>query len=129
MSTSHGSCQGSLAIESAATKDPLGSIHEQCFKACGSHELAFQPLGEWNISATLSMHDALVTTEPQEPIGGMLVEDAGSSKDLRNLCPSATEVGVDERFQESSWTPAPCSDLCLRQAMATFTQPTPPYNS
>ncbi|XP_022736358.1 protein NLP6-like isoform X2 [Durio zibethinus] len=119
--TSHGSCQGSPAIESAATKYPRGSIHEQC----GFPELTFQPLGELNISATSSMPEALVTTEPEEPFGGMLVEDAGSSKDLRNLCPSTAEVGVDERFPESSWTPAPCSGLALKQAMATFTQTTP----
>ncbi|XWS50119.1 hypothetical protein CRYUN_Cryun12cG0061300 [Craigia yunnanensis] len=123
--TSHGSCQGSPAIESAATKDPIGSIHEQCFKARVSPELAFQPLGGLNISATFSMPEALVTTETQEPFGGMLLEDAGSSKDLRNLCPSAAEVGVDERFPESSWTPPPCSNLALKQAMATFVQPTP----
>ncbi|XVF12931.1 hypothetical protein REPUB_Repub08aG0162400 [Reevesia pubescens] len=122
--TSHG-CQGSPAIESAATKDPLGSVHEQCFKARGSPELPFQPLGQLNISATFSMPEALVTTERQEPFGGMLVEDAGSSKDLRNLCPSAAEVGVDERLPESSWTPPPYSDLALKQVMATFTQPTP----
>ncbi|KAK6274559.1 hypothetical protein POUND7_004268 [Theobroma cacao] len=123
--TSHGSCQGSPAIESAATKDPLSSIQEQCFKARGSPELAFQPIGELNIPATFSMPEALVATEPQEPFGGMLVEDAGSSKDLRNLCPSAADVGIDERFPESSWTPPPCTDLALMQAMATFTQTTP----
>ncbi|XWS61580.1 hypothetical protein CRYUN_Cryun07bG0137700 [Craigia yunnanensis] len=55
----------------------------------------------------------------------MLVEDAGSSNDLRNLCPSAAEVGVDERFPEFSWTPPPCSDLALKQAMTTFTQTNP----
>ncbi|XVF53119.1 hypothetical protein PTKIN_Ptkin05aG0074400 [Pterospermum kingtungense] len=123
--TSHDSCQGSAAIESAATKDILGSIHEQCFKTCGSPELALQPLGKPNISATFSMPDALVTTQPRQLFRGMLLEGAGSSKDLRNLCPSAAEVGVDERFPESSWTPPPISDLALKQAMATFTQPTP----
>ncbi|XVE58107.1 hypothetical protein DITRI_Ditri04bG0143500 [Diplodiscus trichospermus] len=123
--TSQGSCQGSPAIESAATKDPLGSIHEQCFKAHGSPELPFQALGELNISATFSMPEALVTTQPQEPFGGMLVEDAGSSKDLRNLCPSAAEASIDERFPESSWTPPLCSNLALKQSMATFTQTTP----
>ncbi|OMP02901.1 Phox/Bem1p [Corchorus olitorius] len=118
--TSHGSCQGSPAIESAATKDPLGTIHEQCFKQRSSPELA---LGQLNISATFSMPEALVAVEPQEPFGGMLVEDAGSSKDLRNLCPAA-DLGADERFPESSWTPPPC-DLALKQAMGTFTQITP----
>ncbi|XVE64652.1 hypothetical protein DITRI_Ditri07aG0117800 [Diplodiscus trichospermus] len=121
--TSHGSCQGTPAIESAASKDPLGSIHEQCFKARGSPEFAFQPLGELNMPATFSMPEALVATEPQPPFGGMLAEGAGSSKDLRNLCPSAAEVGVDERFPESSWTRPPCCDLALKQAMVTFTQP------
>ncbi|OMO79809.1 Phox/Bem1p [Corchorus capsularis] len=118
--TSHGSCQGSPAIESAATKDPLGTIHEQCFKQRSSPEL---PLGQLNISATFSMPEALVAVEPQEPFGGMLVEDAGSSKDLRNLCPAA-DLGADERFPESSWTPPPC-DLALKQTMGTFTQITP----
>ncbi|KAK9010431.1 hypothetical protein V6N11_036940 [Hibiscus sabdariffa] len=118
--TSHGSCQGSPGIESASTKAP-----QQCFKAHGSPEVAFQhPLRDQYIAATFSMPKALVTAEPEEPFGGMLVEDAGSSKDLRNLCPSAADIGVNERFPESSWTPPPCSDLGLKQAMATFTQPT-----
>ncbi|KAL4296880.1 hypothetical protein GQ457_12G012050 [Hibiscus cannabinus] len=118
--TSHGSCQGSPGIESASTKAP-----QQCFKAHGSPEVAFQhPLRDQYIAATFSMPKALVTAEPEEPFGGMLVEDAGSSKDLRNLCHSAAEIGVNERFPESSWTPPPCSDLGLKQAMATFTQPT-----
>ncbi|KAK8600520.1 hypothetical protein V6N13_059697 [Hibiscus sabdariffa] len=118
--TSHGSCQGSPGIESASTKAP-----QQCFKAHGSPEVAFQhPLRDQHIAATFSMPKALVTAEPEEPFGGMLVEDAGSSKDLRNLCPSAADIGANERFPESSWTPPPCSDLGLKQAMATFTQPT-----
>ncbi|XP_039045243.1 protein NLP6-like [Hibiscus syriacus] len=121
--TSHGSCQGSPGIESAATKAP-----QQCFKAHGSPELAFQhPLRDQNISATFSMPTALVTAEPEEPFGGMLVEDAGSSKDLRNLCTSAADIGIDERFPESSWTPLPCSDPALKQAMATFTHSTTPH--
>ncbi|XVF51272.1 hypothetical protein PTKIN_Ptkin04bG0171600 [Pterospermum kingtungense] len=123
--TSHGFYQGSPAIESAATRDPLGSMHDQCFKAHGSPELALQTSGQLNISTRVSMLGALVRTEPLEPFGGMLVEDAGSSKDLKNLCPSAAEVGVDERFPDSSWTPPLCSDLALKQAMATSTQTAP----
>ncbi|XP_016736880.1 LOW QUALITY PROTEIN: protein NLP6-like [Gossypium hirsutum] len=122
---SYSSCQGSLGIETAATKASFGSIHDQCFKAHGSPELAFQQLlGEPNISAMFSMPKVLMATELEEPIGGMLVEAAGSSKDLSNLCPIAN-VGVNEQFPESSWTPPPCSDLALKQAMSTFTQPTP----
>ncbi|PPD86652.1 hypothetical protein GOBAR_DD16408 [Gossypium barbadense] len=122
---SYSSCQGSLGIENAATKASFGSIHDQCLKAHGSPELAFQQLlGEPNISAMFSMPKVLVAAELAEPIGGMLVEAAGSSKDLRNLCPIA-DIGVNEQFPESSWTPPPCSDLALKQAMSTFTQPTP----
>ncbi|TYG54833.1 hypothetical protein ES288_D09G222900v1 [Gossypium darwinii] len=58
------------------------------------------------------------SAECQEPFGGMLVEGAGSSKDLRNLCPSAAEAAIDE-------TPPPYSDLALKQATTTYTQSTP----
>ncbi|KAK8306075.1 hypothetical protein V6Z12_D03G104500 [Gossypium hirsutum] len=117
--TSHGSCQGSPATESAATKDPLGFSHDQC-----SPKLAFH-LEELNISTSFSMPEAPVTAEPREPFGGMLVEDAGSSKDLRNLCPIVAEIGADERLPESSWTPPQCSELGIKHTMHTFTQTTP----
>ncbi|TYH55173.1 hypothetical protein ES332_D09G219200v1 [Gossypium tomentosum] len=74
--------------------------------------------GGLNVSATFSMPEALLATECQEPFGGMLVEGAGSSKDLRNLCPSAAEAAVDE-------TPPPYSDLALKHATTTYTQSTP----
>ncbi|KAG8484260.1 hypothetical protein CXB51_023656 [Gossypium anomalum] len=116
MPTSRGLCLGNPEIESAGTKDPLNSI--QCFKAHSPPELAFQSLGGLNVSATFSMPEALLATECQEPFGGMLVEGAGSSKDLRNLCPSAAEAAVDE-------TPPPYSDLALKQATTTYTRSTP----
>ncbi|OAY84243.1 Protein NLP3 [Ananas comosus] len=34
--------------------------------------------------------------EPQSPLNGMLVEDSGSSKYLKNLCPCAVEIPHDE---------------------------------
>ncbi|XP_019151515.1 PREDICTED: protein NLP6-like isoform X2 [Ipomoea nil] len=46
--------------------------------------------------------------QPQEAFGGMLIEDAGSSHNLRNLC-SAGENPFDERMPECSWTHPPCS--------------------
>ncbi|KAH1089750.1 hypothetical protein J1N35_017007 [Gossypium stocksii] len=116
MPSSPGPCQGNPEIESAGTKDPLNSI--QCFKAHSPPELAFQSLGGLNVSATFSMPEALLATECQEPFGGMLVEGAGSSKDLRNLCPSAVEAAIDE-------TPSPYSDLALKQATTTYTRSTP----
>ncbi|KAK0586458.1 hypothetical protein LWI29_007283 [Acer saccharum] len=122
--TSHGSCQGSPANESAPVKDPLvSSIHEPCFEVGGSPELVFQPAGELNLTAAFSVPEALVTIEPQESFGGMLVEDAGSSKDLRNLCPAVADAIVDERFADFCWTNAPCADLLSpKQAVASLTQ-------
>lgn len=124
--TSHGSCQGSPANESIPAKDPLiTSIHEPCFKVGGSPELVFQPTGELNLSAAFSIPDALVNTESQEPFGGMLLEDAGSSKDLRNLCPAAADAIADERFPETSCTNPPCADLSPKQRLATLTRTMP----
>ncbi|GMH27376.1 hypothetical protein Nepgr_029219 [Nepenthes gracilis] len=37
-----------------------------------------------------SIPNTLISTHHEGPIGGMLVEDVGRSKDLRNWCPSAT---------------------------------------
>lgn len=45
--------------------------------------------------------NAPVTTEPQELFGGMLIEDAGSSKDLRSLCPLAADAIVEEQVPAS----------------------------
>ncbi|GKV39990.1 hypothetical protein SLEP1_g47674 [Rubroshorea leprosula] len=112
--TSHGSCRSSPAAESASTKDP-------------PPELTLQPIGEPDLSAALSIPDALLTIEPQpqEPFGAMLVEDAGSSKDLRSLCPPAVDVMVDDRFLESIWAQPPCSDEAPKKAMTAFTQTMP----
>ncbi|KAF8379995.1 hypothetical protein HHK36_027464 [Tetracentron sinense] len=106
--TSHGSCQGSPANENTPLNEPLiSSIHEQCVNIGGSSALAFQPTGELNLSAAYSIPADLITTELQAPLGGMLIEDAGSSKDLSNLCHSAAEGCPDERVPESSWTNPP----------------------
>ncbi|GMH28903.1 hypothetical protein Nepgr_030746 [Nepenthes gracilis] len=39
-----------------------------------------------------SISDTLISTHHEGPIGGMLVEDAGRPKDLRNWCPSAAPI-------------------------------------
>ena len=136
--TSHGSCQGSPQNETTSAKNHSNSpiydqcekaegglemafqprghsnspIYDQCEKAEGGLETAFQPRGQLNLSsAALSIPEALITTEPQNHFGGMLIEDAGSSKDLRNLCPSVADAMVEERVPESSWTNLPCSDV------------------
>ncbi|KAF2298017.1 hypothetical protein GH714_006982 [Hevea brasiliensis] len=118
-STSHGSCQGSPANDSAAAKDsPISPVHEQCDKVGIAPELEFQPKGELNLSAAYSIPDAIVATEAQAPFGEILIEDAGSSKDLRNLCPSVADTILEERVPESSWTNHLVPDFPTTQAMA-----------
>lgn len=117
--TSHDSCQGSPENESAPVKDPsVSPVHERCIKAGGSPGLALQQIKEQNLSTAYSIPDALVATEAHEPFGGMLIEDAGSSKDLRNLCPAVAEAIVDERVPESSWTDPPCFNMLPTQMFA-----------
>ncbi|XP_059645284.1 protein NLP6-like isoform X2 [Cornus florida] len=107
-----GSCQGSpcCGIDFSPQND-------QCIKLGSSLELACQPT-ELNLSAAFSIPDALVTTLPQESFGGMLIEDSGSSHDLRNLCPAADAL-LDERVPEYRWTNPPCSDVVPKESMAT----------
>lgn len=115
--TSHGSCQGSPENETSSAKNHSNSpIYDQCEKAVGGLESAFQPR-ELSLSAAFSIPEALITTEPQTHFGGMLIEDAGSSKDLRNLCPSVADAMLDERVPESSWTNPPCSDIPPKHTM------------
>lgn len=123
--TSHGSCQGSPANESLPVKDQSGSPHnDQCIKRGGSLEVMFKSTNAQNFSAAYSMPDALLVAELQEPFGGMLIEDTGSSKDLRNLCPSVADAVLEDRVPESSRTNPPCSDMASKQA-ATFLRTTP----
>ncbi|KAM6557741.1 hypothetical protein CsatB_004760 [Cannabis sativa] len=101
--TSHGSCQGSPANGNIMLKDPFSySIQEQCIKVEGSPEPTPQPTN----GLIFSVPEALVTAESQEPFGAMLVEDAGSSKDLRNLC-HATDAILDESVPEYCWMNPP----------------------
>ncbi|XP_059442832.1 protein NLP6-like [Corylus avellana] len=126
--TSHGSCQGSPPNESTPAKHPYisSTINEQCDKVGGSPDLAYQPPGALNISATYSIPDALLMTEPQETFGGMLVEDAGSSKDLRNLCPSVADAMLDEQVPaEFCWIDPPCPSIAPSQSMAALAHTKP----
>ncbi|XP_050227224.1 protein NLP7-like [Mercurialis annua] len=117
--TSHGSCQGSPANDSMPAKDASFSpAREQCSKAIGSPELTYQAKGETNMTSPYLIPDALVA---REPFREMLIRDAGSSKDLRNLCRAvAADVFVDERVPESSWTNHPSQDLPSPQVMAAL---------
>lgn len=110
--TSRVSRHDSPAAESASTKDPPGSsINPQFFNTGSSSHLAFHhhhhPTGEEPIlSSPFSIPDSFwrIDGNSQDAFSAMLVEDAGSSKDLRNLCPTAADA---------------------MDAMAVFTQTTP----
>ncbi|PIN25837.1 hypothetical protein CDL12_01418 [Handroanthus impetiginosus] len=117
--TSQGSCQGSpcLRNETSPQNDPVVSpIDEHRMKMRGSHEHACQQVGEINLSAAFPIPANFITA-PEEPFGGMLVEDAGSSHDLRNLCP-AGEALFDEHVTEYSWTKQPCPDTRPKDCVA-----------
>lgn len=112
--TSHGSCQGSPANGNALVNNTfVSSIHGQCIEVNGFPESAVRPPKELNLSVACSIPDAVLMTDPEEPCRGMLIEDAGSSKDLKNLCPQADAM-VDEQVPEACCTNPPCSDSALK---------------
>ncbi|KAL2551083.1 Protein NLP7 [Forsythia ovata] len=109
--TSQGSCQGSPCLGNGVflENDPVAlPIDEHRINVEGSPELPCQKMGE---SAAFPIPDDFVMV-PQEPFGGMLIEDAGSSHDLKNLC-SPSEALFDEHAPENSWTIPPCPDDVL----------------
>lgn len=118
--TSHGSCHGSPPIESSTIKDIfIASNNEQCVVVRGSPESRLQPTNNtFNSPTSYPMPDNVVT-ELQEPFGGMLIEDAGSSKDLRNLCPSVAEAILEDLNPEACGTNPPVSDLAPKQCVDT----------
>ncbi|CAI0408799.1 unnamed protein product [Linum tenue] len=104
-STSHGSCQGSPA--NGESGPPAKDPDEHSPKPAGGSPLGL-PFLDMKLSAAYSIPDALVatTTEAEdEPFGEMLIEDAGSSKDLQNLC-SPLAI-IEDRLPESSGTNPP----------------------
>mgnify|MGYP004709966395 CR=1 FL=1 len=128
--TSHGSCQGSPCIRNGSS--PLNELVvspslEQNMRVGGSVGFTCQPMGEINLSAGFSA-DAFASVEPQEPFGGMLIEDAGSSHDLQKLC-SAAEALFDERVPEYSWNDPPCSDAIPKESTAVATERMPGFSA
>ncbi|KAL8170709.1 hypothetical protein V2J09_022513 [Rumex salicifolius] len=82
-STSHGSCHGSPGAESMPPKN-----NNFISQADNTISLMYQPNGELNSSAAFFLN-------PLDAFCGMLVADAGSSKDLRNL-----DANMEEGTQE-----------------------------
>ncbi|KAI4347563.1 hypothetical protein L6164_008368 [Bauhinia variegata] len=118
--TSHGSCQGSPPNESSPAKDIfIAANNEQCVVGGGSPELTVQPTNKLNSRTAYSIPE-LVVTEAQETFGRMLIEDTGSSKDLRNLCPSMADAIVEYQIPEASGTNPSCSNLAPKPCINTL---------
>lgn len=123
---SHGSCHSSPQNESSPSKDIfIATNGEQCVAVGGSPELKLQPISKLNSAPAYPMPD-LVVTELQKPFGGMLIEDAGSSKDLRNLCPSA-DANLEDHVPEACGANPLCSDLGPKQCPDTLSHTVLPF--
>ncbi|QCD94827.1 hypothetical protein DEO72_LG5g2916 [Vigna unguiculata] len=115
----HGSCQGSPPNEMSPPKDIfVTGISEQCLVLRGSLGSTLHSTSTPNHATAYPMPNFVETTEPQEPFGGQLLEGVGSSKDLRNLCPSADAVLEDQVPEPCRMNPQ-CSDLGPLQHMDT----------
>ncbi|OVA14731.1 Phox/Bem1p [Macleaya cordata] len=102
--TSHLSCQGSPTNVPSPLNDLfVSSFREQGLDIRSPMDFGLQPSSEINLRAAYLIPEALVTAQLQPALSGMLIEDAGSSKDLRNLSNLAVESCRDEQLLKSSW--------------------------
>ncbi|KAK8470333.1 hypothetical protein PHAVU_004G114100 [Phaseolus vulgaris] len=116
-----GSCQGSPPNEMSPPKDIfVTGISEQCHVLRGSLGSTLYSTSTPNRATAYPMPNNFVEiTEPQEPFGGQLLEGVGSSKDLRNLCPSADAV-LEDQVHEHWRMNHQCSELTPVQHMDTL---------
>ncbi|MED6121121.1 hypothetical protein PIB30_027331 [Stylosanthes scabra] len=125
--TSHGSCHGSPPIESSPGKDIFITSNNDQSVGIRSPESTMQPLNNTLKYPTSCPLPDMVATELQEPFGGMLIEDAGSSKDLRNLCPSVAEAILEDMAPEPCRTNPPFSGLAPKQCMNPLKETMTPF--
>lgn len=125
--TSHGSCHDSPRDEIPTVKDPfIPSNNDQYVVLRGSPESRVQPTNAFNSPTAHRLPDNILA-ELQEPFGGMLIEDAGSSKDLRNLCPSVAEAILEDIAPEPYGNNLPCSYLAPKQCMEATNKSVTPF--
>lgn len=101
--TSHGSCQGSPTNEGVGfgLSPPKEQPSTPCPRLGASppHLPFNKPSEDLNFFSACSLiPNGLLQTEAREPLGGMPLEDAGSSKDLRNLCPSVADTVLEDSY-------------------------------
>ncbi|KAK9144035.1 hypothetical protein Syun_013435 [Stephania yunnanensis] len=107
--TSHGSCQGSPANGAMPAQDVfVSSIQEQALDAGGTLGSGFK--------SNVELNSLIPDTRPPREFGGMLVEDAGSSQDLKNLG-SAAESCLDERVLQSRYKYSSCHYQAPQQGL------------
>ncbi|KAG5133863.1 hypothetical protein JHK82_025051 [Glycine max] len=126
--TPHGSCHGSPPNEISPPKDIFVTGHsEKCLVLRGSlGSTTLHSTSTPNCTTAYPMPHIVETTEPQELFGGQLLEGAGSSKDLRNLCPSADAVLEDQVPEAYKMNPQ-CSDLPQMQHMDNLNNTLTPF--
>ncbi|KAA8546722.1 hypothetical protein F0562_003141 [Nyssa sinensis] len=108
--TSHDVCLGNSIKETPPAMDSfISPTHKECIEVGSFPELASEP----------------TDSEPQRPLGGTLIENAGSSENLSNFFSLAAEADLEGRISESDCTDLPCSDPASKQAMATLSRPMP----
>ncbi|XP_072965278.1 protein NLP3 [Typha angustifolia] len=110
--TSEGSCQGSPANDNFVFT-PL----EPGFKTRNSPRLTKELAQDPHKSV---VHLESVIAEPQSPLGGMLIEDSGSSKDLKDLCSYAIEGCHDDNTITPSNNPTSVPNLITVTIKASY---------
>ncbi|MCD9646264.1 hypothetical protein HAX54_035983 [Datura stramonium] len=127
--TSHGSCQGSPCAgnEFSPQNELVNSpARESCMKVGGSLGAARKTPKKISLSSAFPMPRPVMPEHAQEPFGGMLIEDAGSSHDLRNLC-SPGDTLVDDRVPEYNLTNPPFSDATAKDPVYVPADTMPQY--
>ncbi|KAK7380317.1 hypothetical protein VNO78_32825 [Psophocarpus tetragonolobus] len=109
--TPYGSGQGSPPNEILPPKDIFVTGNsEQCLVFKESLGSILHSTNTPNHTTAYPIPNIVETREPQEPFGGELLEGAGSSKDLRNLCPS-TDAVFEDQIPEAHMMQPQCSGL------------------
>ncbi|XP_043716224.1 protein NLP7-like isoform X2 [Telopea speciosissima] len=119
---SHGSCQGSPVNGTAQFNGPFVSSIQEGVNIGISSAWACQ-LTHTIPPAAYSVPDATISTQQQAPLGGMVIEDARRSKDLRYFCGSTAEFCLDEQVADTSCIKR--SDEASWQTMTPFSHKMP----